>query len=200
MASHIDIGEVNENARRQYMDAMAAFEAWESAQQKLEQVRGGMFWKETPSGSYLIRTSLSNSQKSLGPRTPETEAISDDFIQRKAALTSRIANDPHPLRVTDNEEDLWAVQVKNAGTLRSSSLFTCVIVSTNGHMARIRTVSPIAFCAFKRWMAAQPERDPMKKSRDSLQADMVEQVVHEFLPHLESDAELGSSSKASLEQ
>jgi hypothetical protein len=309
------INNINENAQRQYIDAVAAFEAWEAAQQKAKQVRGGMFWKSTASGDYLIRTNLDNSQKSLGPRSAETTAIFDNFTQRKDAIEQRIASlqetlkmhqrlnralhvgrspqilidilnmlrkadieehfiiigthalyayeaaagvrfasgalatqdvdllwdtrrrvtflaqmqsqnssmlgllkkvdpsfelredqqytavndkgfeveiirreagndDPHPLRITNHEGDFWAVQAKNAASLLSAPPFTCMIVSTNGHMARIRTVAPTVFSTFKRWMAAQPGRDPLKKSRDALQADMVDKVVQEYLPHL----------------
>lgn len=46
------------------------------------------------------------------------------------------------------------------------------------------TIAPIPFAKFKRWLAAQPTRDPMKRSRDTLQADVVEQIVAEYLPHL----------------
>lgn len=314
MSDHPNLAEINENARRQYIDAVAAFSAWEAARDKAAQVRGGMFWKECPSGSYLIRTQLDNSQKSLGPRSPETEAMYERFTTRKAELAKRLENlkqalamhqrlnralhvgrspqllvdilrtldkagvaqhflvvgthalyayeaaagvrfgagalatqdvdllwdtrkrltfiaqmqgqnlsmlgllkkvdasfelredqlctavndqgfevdiirreagelDPHPLRLTDTEGDFWAVQAKNAGVLLSSPTFDAVIVSANGHMARMHTVAPMAFVAFKRWVAEQAERDGLKKSRDRLQADLVEQTAREYLPH-----------------
>lgn len=316
MASDLTPTEISENARRQYIDAVAAFTALEAAQEKAAQVRGGMFWKENASGSYLIRTNLDNSQKSLGPRCPETEAMFARFTTRKAELAQRVTklkealathqrmnralhvgrspqilvdilraldkagvaqyflvvgthalyayeaaagvrfsagalatqdvdllwdtrkrltfvaqmqeqnlsmlgllkkvdtsfalrddqldklravNDrgfevdiirreagelaPHPLRLTANEGDFWVVQAKNAGVLLSSPAFDAVIVSTNGHMARMHTVAPMAFVGFKRWMATQPGRDGLKKSRDVLQAELVERVVQEYLPN-----------------
>lgn len=310
----LNLVEIDENARRQYINAVSAFTAWEAAEEQASQVRGGMFWKESAKGSYLIRTNLDNSQKSLGPRTQETEAIYERFTTRKAQLAQRIASlkealvmqqrmnralhvgrspqilvdilralhkagvaryfsvvgthalyayeaaagvrfhegalatqdvdllwdtrrrltflsqmqgqnlsmlgllkkvdasfelrddqawtavndkgfevdiirreagelDPHPLRLTDNEDDFWAVQARNAGTLLSAPSFDAVVVSASGHMARMHTVAPMAFASFKRWMAVQADREGLKKSRDLLQAEIVEKVVQEYLPN-----------------
>ena len=43
-----------------------------------------------------------------------------------------------------------------------------------------------ASAAFKRWLAARPDRDPLKRSRDELQADTVERLVDEYLPQLKA--------------
>lgn len=102
-----------------------------------------------------------------------------DIVRREA-----VDGDPHPLRMTDDDGDFWAVQAKRAGNLLSAEPFSSVIVSASGHMARIHTVSPWAFARFKRWMAAQPDRDPMKRQRDELQAALVEDLAEEYLPHL----------------
>ena len=75
------------------------------------------------------------------------------------------------------------MQAKNADVLPSSPPFEAVIVSTNGHMARMHTVAPMAFVGFKRWMVRQPDRDGLKKSRDLLQAELVERAVQEYLPN-----------------
>jgi len=42
-----------------------------------------MYWKRAGKNEYLIRTSPSNSQKSLGPKSAETEAIHQKFVARK---------------------------------------------------------------------------------------------------------------------
>jgi hypothetical protein len=102
-----------------------------------------------------------------------------DIIRREAS-----EGDPHPLRLTDDEHDFWAVQAQRAGALLSAPPFTCMIVSPSGHMARINTVAPTIFVQFKCWMADQPNRDPMKVERDRLQAALVEDMVEEYLPNL----------------
>jgi|GEM_PF-1424891 len=40
-------------------------------------------------------------------------------------------------------------------------------------MARVRTVSPIVFVSFKQWLAAQQDRDTLKRGRDQTQAQTV---------------------------
>ena len=309
----IDIGA---DARRQYIDAQSVFSAWEDANKNAAEVRGGMYWKHQGKTDYLIRTSPSNTQKSLGPRSEETESVYRRFVERKAKAEARASQlaaelgrhqrmnralfvgrapqilvdilnmlsraglaghftvigthalyayeaaagvrfgaadalatqdvdllwdtrkrvrfttqmkmlgssmlallkkvdptfeirenqrytavnskgfevdfirreasegDPHPLQLTDNEDDFWVVQAKRAGILLNSSRFSSMIVSPSGYMARMETISPLTFVEFKRWMSGQPDRETMKTSRDRLQADLVEQLVDEYLPHL----------------
>jgi hypothetical protein len=102
-----------------------------------------------------------------------------DIIRREAKNL-----DPHPLRLTNAEEEFSAVQAKNAELLLSAKRFSSIVVSTSGHMARMETVSPLVFAKFKRWMAAQPDRNRLKRKRDILQAEVVEELVDEYLPHL----------------
>jgi len=309
--------DIGDDARRQYIDARASFEALEAAQSQADGVRGGMYWKTQGGADYLVRTSARNAQKSLGLRNAETEAIYASFMQRKAAAESRVKElsaalvrhqrmnralfvgrvptividilqtlqrsgvaehftvvgthalyayeaaagvrvqsaavatrdvdllwdtrkrfklatqlkrldssmlallrkvdktfelrrdqlytavnssgfevdilrrvaqeqDPHPVQLTDSEEDFWVVQAPNAEQLVSAPRFSSVVVGVTGHMARMNTVHPLAFVAFKRWLAARPDRDPLKRSRDQLQADTVERLVDEYLPQLKS--------------
>jgi hypothetical protein len=309
----LDIGN---DARRQYIDALAVFTAREHAARSAADVRGGMYWKHQGKGDYLIRTSVTNVQKSLGPRSTETEALYAGFMGRKRAIEERqgelnrelirhqrmnralfvgrcpqilvdiltmlaetrlaeyftvvgthalyayeaaagiritsgealatqdvdllwdtrkrisfvsrmsrldssmlgilkrvdnsfqikqdqkftavnsrgfevdilrreaTEGDPHPLCMTDREEDLYAVQAARAGLLLDAPRFSAMIVSPSGHMARISTVSPVIFVRFKRWLAERSDRDPLKRERDRLQAELMEQLVTEYLPHL----------------
>lgn len=93
--------------------------------------------------------------------------------------------DPHPMRITDDEDDeFYVVPARNAGILLDGPPFSAIIVSASGHMARMNTISPLTFIQFKRWMAEQADRDTMKRSRDLLQANLVEELVNEYLPQL----------------
>ncbi|MBK5273686.1 MAG: hypothetical protein JJE30_01360 [Desulfuromonadales bacterium] len=93
--------------------------------------------------------------------------------------------DPHPMRLTDDEDDeFYVVPARNAGILLDGPPFSAIIVSATGHMARMNTISPLTFIRFKRWMAEQADRDTMKRSRDLLQANLVEELVSEYLPQL----------------
>ena len=88
------------------------------------------------------------------------------------------------IKLSDNDDDFWVAQARRANVLLAAPGFSAVIVATNGTMARMNTVHPMTFVAFKRWLAQRPDRDPLKTSRDQLQADTVEQLVGEYLPQL----------------
>ncbi len=101
-----------------------------------------------------------------------------DVIRREATN-----GDPHPLRLTKHdEEEFYAVQAKRAGVLLDGEKFSAIVVSSTGRMARMNTISPVVFANFKRWMAQQPDRDPLKRTRDNLQAEIVDQMVEDFFP------------------
>lgn len=308
----IDIGE---DARRQYVDAMAAFTAWEAAIAQARTVRGGMCWRTQGGVEYLVRTSHRGGQRGLGPRSPANEAIMANFLERKAAAEQRLADlraqlvrhqrmnralfvgrapqmlvailnvlaesaladhftvvgthalyayeaaagarfgasevlatqdidllwdtrkrlqfetdlerggasminvlrkvdatfrirpeqrytavnskgfevdiirreakdmDPHPLKLSRDEDDFWAVQARSAETLLSAPRFSQMIVSVSGHMARMATIPPKTFITFKHWLARQSDRDPLKRGRDQMQADAVTALVDEYLPN-----------------
>lgn len=78
--------------------------------------------------------------------------------------------------------NFWVAQARRASVLLDSPGFSAVIVVTNGTMARMDTVHPATFVAFKRWMAGQPDRDPLKQRRDVPQADAVQVLVDQYLP------------------
>ena len=83
--------DVGDDARRQFIDAQAVFQALEEATKAVAEVRGGMYWKRQGPTEYLIRTSPRNAQKSLGPRSAETEAIHSRFTIRKEQAEARKA-------------------------------------------------------------------------------------------------------------
>jgi len=62
--------------------------------------------------------------------------------------------------------------------------FSAVIVATNGTMARMNAVHPATFVAFKRWLAGQADRDPLKRRRDVLQADAAQVLLDQHLPQV----------------
>lgn len=278
---------------RQYIDAVSVFEALEEAQAEAAHVRGGMYWHagppSSPESKYLVRTTPAGSETSLGPCTPETEAIYARFTQRKresaervsglktaleqqqrlnralrvgrvdplvVALLGRLAStrlSPHFKVVgthalyayetaagvrldsgtvaTRDIDLLWDTRkrlqfstqlarvdssmlgvlkkvdptfrirqsqkytavnkdgfevdiIRRANVLLDAPGFSAVIVATNGTMARMDTVHPATFVAFKRWMADQTGRDALKRRRDALQADAVQSLMETYLPHL----------------
>jgi hypothetical protein len=307
--------ELSDLQKKQYIDAESVFTALRDAEKAAQTVRGSMLWRQVSGKTYLIRTNTDNSQKSLGPRTAETEAVYEKFMARKKWLSERVTGlrqalqlhqklnrahrvgrtpeivvqilnqlhksgisehfltvgthalfayesacgvrfaddatttqdinllmdtqkhlllastleernesllstlqkvdatfdlrddqlytavnasgfevdvirrtaqnrDPHPLQVTSAERDFWAVQVGNGAQMASSARFAQMVVSASGHMALMTTLHPLTFSRLKQALANSPTRNPLKKSRDALQAQAVAQLVEEMLPHL----------------
>lgn len=310
--------ELSDLQKKQYIDAESVFMALRDAEKSAKAVRGSMLWRQVSGKTYLIRTNADNSQKSLGPRSADTEAVYEKFMARKQQTTERVAGlrqaaqlhqklnrahrvgrtpeivvqilnqlhksgigehflvvgthavfayesacgvrladeatttqdidllmdtqkhlllastlegrnesllsilqkvdstfdlrddqlytavnasgfevdvirrmakggDPHPLHATAAERDFWVTQqVGNGAQMASAERFAQMVVSASGHMALMTTLHPVAFSRLKQALAASPTRDPLKKSRDALQARVVSQLVQEFLPHLRS--------------
>ncbi len=85
----LDFLELSEAQTRQYIDAEAAWRALEAADLAAAEVRGSMMWREQAGRQYLIRVAASGAQTSLGPRSPENEAIYERFMARKSSTEIR---------------------------------------------------------------------------------------------------------------
>jgi hypothetical protein len=83
MNSNIETLDLPEDAARQYIDARQTFLAFEQAQTKLKEYRGGMIWRTQKGRDYLVRTSARGAQTGLGARGPQTEAIFEKFTTAK---------------------------------------------------------------------------------------------------------------------
>lgn len=301
------------NQTRQYIDAETVFLELRRARAEAREVRGSMFWRTQGHTDYLIRESSGGAQKSLGPRSAETQSIHDRFKLRKNEASSRLASltttahnqqrlnkalrvgrvpgiviktlnsleaaglqdhfmtigthalyayesacgvrfipdalatqdldllfdsrkrlsffsqlrrmdssfigalqkadptfrvmpdqkqtaindagfevdvirrtakdaDPHPFRMSADENDLWAVQVDGAEKMLSAPRLNQMVVAETGHMAVMNTMNPVTFVAIKRMIAAASGRDPKKRLKDVLQADLVESLIKTHMP------------------
>jgi len=54
---------------------------------------------------------------------------------------------------------------------------SAVIVATNGTMDRVNPVHPATFIAFNWWLVGQAGRDAVKRHRDILQADSLQELL-----------------------
>jgi hypothetical protein len=102
-----------------------------------------------------------------------------DIIRRAVKDT-----DPHPLRMSDAEDDFWAVQVSMGEKLQSARRMDQVVVATSGEMALMRTIHPLDFARIKLGLSQQIGRDPNKSGKDALQSRIVTELVNAYLPHL----------------
>lgn len=82
--------ELDGQALRQYIDAMAVFEACEAARARVDAFSGGMLWRTTKGHEYLIQTSSDNRQRSLGRRSAATESTFEQFVTGKRAAQDRM--------------------------------------------------------------------------------------------------------------
>ena len=93
-------------------------------------------------------------------------------------------SDPHPLRMSNADDDFWAVQVSMGERLQSARRMDQVVVATSGEMALMRTIHPLDFARIKLGLSKQMGRDPNKSGKDALQSRIVTALVDEYLPHL----------------
>lgn len=100
-----------------------------------------------------------------------------DFLRRMAEP----AGDPHPYRFSDADDELWPVQAQRAQVLTEAPRFVHVVIGATGRMAMMQTVAPRVFVEFKRWLAAQPRREALKRRRDVAQAETVQALLDEGL-------------------
>lgn len=106
-----------------------------------------------------------------------------DIIRRQAR-----DEDPHPLAMSDNEDDFWAVQVDSGNRLVSSRPFRQMVVDTRGRMALMNTVHPLDFAAVKERLGASRSREAIKAPKDRLQASVARYLWDEYLSHTHGPA------------
>lgn len=111
-------------------------------------------------------------------------AVNKDGFEVDIIRLERAGDDPHPIKLSSDDEDFWVVQARRANVLLDAPGFSAVVVATNGSMARMNTVHPATFITFKRWLTSQPEREALKRRRDALQADAVQALIDQYLPQL----------------
>lgn len=99
-------------------------------------------------------------------------AFSVDFLRRQQPEP-----EPDSFPISGKDGDVFPVKANRAELFMSSRVFEQPIVSLNGRMTFMRTISPQTFVAFKRWMSQQPDREFLKKGRDRRQADAVQQLI-----------------------
>ena len=83
----------NTEQRRQLQNLLQFYETWKEVSRSFAQLPGGMYWRVINSKEYLYKYVTNTGVKqstSIGPKTPQTEAIAEDFQQAKKALEERL--------------------------------------------------------------------------------------------------------------
>ncbi len=144
--------------------------AFFSAMQKLDSSLIGLLRKADPSFEVVEDQRYTARNK---------DGFEVDIVRRTAKDA-----DPHPLRMSESDDDFWAVQASMGEKLLSARRFDQVVVAISGEMAMMRTVHPLDFARIKLALSQQINRDANKRGKDVLQATVVSELVTEFLPHL----------------
>ncbi len=84
---------LSNNQLRISVDLRQTFEAYREARRNADRYAGGLAWKQVGGHNYLIKIiNRRGGTKSLGPRSPDTEAIYAEFIAGKARAKEREAH------------------------------------------------------------------------------------------------------------
>lgn len=84
--------ELSPNQLRVAIDARQTYEAYRDAHRHARQYAGGLTWKSVNGTDYLIKViNRTGGNKSLGPRSPETERIYAEFVSGKIRAKEREA-------------------------------------------------------------------------------------------------------------
>ncbi|MCG8440846.1 MAG: nucleotidyltransferase domain-containing protein [Caulobacterales bacterium] len=81
------LAELSNEQRRQFVDAQQAYAAWREASRAFShsyhgRYAGSMYWAKSGGREYLRRKHKGMIQ-SLGPRSPETEAIKEEYVRQR---------------------------------------------------------------------------------------------------------------------
>jgi hypothetical protein len=87
----MQLSELTAGQRRQLIDAQQAFRAWRTADREFRHsYRGQMYWRKVRGREYLSRK-YHNVWEQIGPRSPDTEKIKEDYTAQRTNLRSRLS-------------------------------------------------------------------------------------------------------------
>ena len=112
-------------------------------------------------------------------------AVNDDGYEVDIIRRTAKDGDPQPLRVSASEDALWAVQVSTNEKMAAGRKFQQLIVASSGQMAHIQTLHPLNFICIKAALSFDPQRDPLKRPKDRLQAEVAQALWDSYLQHRE---------------
>lgn len=139
---------------------------------------------------------LRQADKSFERLDDQTEtARNSDGFEVDVIRRMTTEDDPHPYRLSNAEDDIWAVQANTAGRLINSPRMSQIVAGTGGGMALMHTVRPLHFAAVKRQLAALPNRETLKRRKDVLQAEAVEALVESHLVQFRTEPPPGPATR-----
>lgn len=112
-------------------------------------------------------------------------AVNDEGYETDIIRRATKDDDPHPLQISADKDDLWAMQASFSKKKFSGRRFSQLVVASSGTMAQIKTLHPLDFIGIKTALWANPQRDRSKQPKDKLQAQVVQSLLdHHGLQHV----------------
>ena len=88
--------------------------------------------------------------------------------------------------------DVLELTMEGMQWLENSRIFKSMVVGSNGKCAMVSTIHPLEFAVYKNWLSLQPDREVIKKNRDYQQAQLVTQLIQEYMVNIDITKELSS--------
>lgn len=93
------------------------------------------------------------------------------------------ASSPHRGSATD----FGAAEIEGLTWLENAPTFEQTCIDDRGQPLQITAVDPRVFAIHKHWLSGRPDRDPVKRRRDAVQAQAVHDLTRRYLLHLPFD-------------
>jgi hypothetical protein len=132
---------------------------------------------------------LRQADRSFAPaRARGFRAVNRDgfMVDLLKPLPKNVLKDDSPVSIGD-ENDLFASETRNLAWLLSARKFRQTAIGSDGFPVPFVAPDPRLFALHKLWLAAQAEREPVKKGRDRAQAEAVVRLLAERLPQYPLD-------------
>ena len=81
---------LTDNTARQVIDSATVFDEFARVKKQARSYTGGMYWKWQGEYEYLVKTMPDNRQRRVGPRSPQTEKIHEQFTTHKSTVEARL--------------------------------------------------------------------------------------------------------------
>ena len=133
-----------------------------------------------PGGLVGILRRVDRSFAPIGPRA--FRAVNDQGFM--VDLIEPLRGSPHthvPGRLSEGVEDVEAVAIEGLTWLENAPKVEGIAFDERGLPVAIPTVDPRVFALHKAWVAERPDRDPLKRRRDALQAGLAARIARRHL-------------------
>lgn len=77
------------------------------------------------------------------------------------------------------------MQISDGDRMLGAGRFSQVIVAETGHMAVMHTLNPRIFITLKTKLSQLASRDPKKRPKDALQAQLVQDLINGYMPQFQ---------------